>query len=93
MRPSVDSPESLQPSSYHEQMRRLTIPHLRWVLAAMLCFATMINYIDRLAIAIVSVDIRRALQLTETDYSHILTIFMFAYAIMYAGSGYVVDRL
>ena len=71
----------------------LKIPHLRWVIAVMLFLATMINYADRLALSVVSVDLRREFGLTEQDYSHVLTIFMIAYAIMYAGSGLVVDRL
>ncbi|PYT18131.1 MAG: MFS transporter [Acidobacteria bacterium] len=71
----------------------MTIPHLRWIIAAMLCGATLINYADRQALAVVSVDVLRDFRLTERDYSHILTLFFLAYAIMYAGSGYVVDRL
>lgn len=71
----------------------MTIPKLRWVLAAMLFLATMINYVDRTALSVVSGDVRREFGLTEQDYSHIVTIFLLAYAIMYAGSGYIVDRL
>lgn len=71
----------------------MKVPKLRWVIAALLCAATMINYADRLALAVVSVDVRREFSMTEQDYSHIVTLFMVAYAIMYAGSGYVVDRL
>ena len=71
----------------------MKIPHLRWVLAAMLFLATMINYVDRTALSIVSVDVRREFGLDERDYSHIVTLFLFAYAIMYAGSGYIIDRL
>ena len=69
------------------------IPKLRWVIAAMLLLATTINYIDRTALSVVSLEVRREFQLDERDYSHILSIFMFAYAIMYAGSGYIIDRL
>jgi ACS family hexuronate transporter-like MFS transporter len=71
----------------------MKIPKLRWIIAAMLCLATMINYTDRLALSVVSVDLRTEFSLTEQDYSHILTLFMLAYAIMYAGSGYIVDRM
>lgn len=53
----------------------------------------MVNYLDRTALAVVSVEVRREFRLTEQDYSHVITLFLFAYAIMYAGSGYVVDRL
>jgi MFS transporter, ACS family, hexuronate transporter len=71
----------------------MKIPHLRWVLAAMLFLATTINYVDRTALAIVSVEVRREFSMDERDYSHIVTLFFVAYAIMYAGSGYIVDRL
>src|SRR5688572_25838000 len=71
----------------------LKIPKLRWVLAALLFLATMINYVDRTALSVVSVDVRREFGLNEQDYSHIVTLFLIAYAIMYAGSGYIVDRL
>jgi len=71
----------------------MKIPHLRWVIAAMLFLATAVNYADRQALAIVSDRIRAQFLLTEIDYSRILAGFFFAYAIMYAGSGYIVDRL
>jgi MFS transporter, ACS family, hexuronate transporter len=69
------------------------IPKLRWVIAFLLCLSTMINYLDRQAIGVVSVEIRREFSLTEQDYSYILSFFFLAYAIMYAGSGYIIDRL
>ncbi|MCZ2079511.1 MAG: MFS transporter [Bryobacteraceae bacterium] len=71
----------------------MKIPKMRWVIAAMLCMATMINYADRLTLAVVSVEVRNEFGMTEQDYSYILALFMLAYAIMYAGSGYIVDRL
>jgi ACS family hexuronate transporter-like MFS transporter len=69
------------------------IPRLQWVIAFLLCLSTTINYLDRLAIGVVSVDIRHEFALNEQDYAHILTLFFLAYSIMYAGSGYIVDRL
>jgi ACS family hexuronate transporter-like MFS transporter len=74
-------------------MTSLKLPGLRWWIAAMLFLATTINYVDRTALSIVSVDVRREFRLDEQDYSHIVTLFLIAYAIMYAGSGYLVDRL
>lgn len=71
----------------------MKIPKLRWIIAGMLLVATMINYADRLALAVVSVDVRKEFSLNEQDYAQIVTLFMLAYAVMYAGSGYVVDRL
>jgi MFS transporter, ACS family, aldohexuronate transporter len=71
----------------------MKIPKLQWVIAAMLFLATAVNYGDRLALSIVSPKMRAEFAMTEQDYALVVTIFLFAYAIMYAGSGYVVDRL
>jgi len=71
----------------------MKIPHLRWVLAGMLFLATAVNYLDRGALAVVSKNIRTEFGLNEQDYSYSLVAFFLAYAIMYAGSGYIVDRL
>ncbi len=71
----------------------MKIPKLQWVIATMLFLATMINYADRVAMSVVSREIRTEFRLDEQDYAQILAVFMFAYAIMYAGSGWVVDRL
>ncbi|MFN7924252.1 MAG: MFS transporter [Bryobacteraceae bacterium] len=71
----------------------MRIPRIAWIISGLLFLATMINYADRGALAIVSVEVRKDFHLDERDYSHILTVFMVAYAIMYAGSGWVLDRL
>jgi MFS transporter, ACS family, aldohexuronate transporter len=70
-----------------------SIPKLRWVITALLLFATMLNYIDRLTLSVVITDVRKEFSLSEQDYSQIVSLFLLAYAIMYAGSGYIVDRL
>ena len=69
------------------------IPKLKWVLVGLLFLATALNYADRLTLSVVSPEIRRDFGMNEQDYSQVVTIFLAAYAIMYAGSGYVVDRL
>ena len=71
----------------------MKIPRMRWVIAALLFLATALNYADRQALAIVSPTLRSQFGMTEIDYSRIVAGFFLAYAIMYAGSGYVVDRL
>ncbi|MEZ5351017.1 MAG: MFS transporter [Bryobacteraceae bacterium] len=71
----------------------MKIPRMQWVVAGLLFLATTINYVDRVALGVVSVEIRREFGMDEQDYSHILAVFMFAYAVMYAGSGPIVDRL
>ena len=71
----------------------LRIPHFRYLIAAMLFLATMINYLDRLAISVVSRDLRQEFGLTEQDYGQIIFFFRLAYASMYAASGPIIDRL
>ena len=71
----------------------MKIPRLRWIIAALLFLSTMLNYADRLALSIVSRDLRAEFHMTEQAYSYVITFFFVAYALMYAGSGYLVDRL
>src|SRR6185295_18282203 len=78
---------------HHSLSANMKIPKLRWVIAAMLFLSTMINYADRLALSVVSRDLRAEFHMTEQDYSYVITAFLVAYSIMYAGSGYLVDRL
>ncbi len=71
----------------------MKLPRVAWAIALLLCLATTINYLDRQAIGIVSVEIRREFALTEEHYSYIVSAFLFAYAIGYAVAGAIVDRL
>lgn len=71
----------------------MTAPRMRVILGILLCTATLLNYLDRLAIGIVSVEIRQQFSLTESDYGRILFFFFLSYSIMYAGSGWLVDKL
>jgi MFS transporter, ACS family, aldohexuronate transporter len=69
------------------------IPKLRWIIAGLLLVVTLINYVDRMAISVLVKNILGDFHLNENDYGQILFFFMIAYAVMYAGSGYIVDRL
>lgn len=71
----------------------MKIPSLLWIIGLLLFLATALNYADRMALAVVSVDVRNEFRLSPQDYSDILALFFLAYSIMYAGSGYIVDRL
>ncbi len=71
----------------------LRIPNFRYVIAVLLLLATMINYADRLMLSVVAPQVRQEFGMTEQDYGVVLSWFMFAYAIMYALSGPIADRL
>jgi ACS family hexuronate transporter-like MFS transporter len=71
----------------------IKIPKLPWLIAGMLLFSTLLNYTDRLTLSVVAGSVLREFSMTERDYGQVVSLFMVAYAVMYAGSGYVVDRL
>lgn len=70
----------------------LTSAHLRWIIAGTLLLSTVINYTDRVTLSVLIPSIEKDLHLDAIDYSQIVSIFLFAYAAMYAVSGYLVDR-
>ncbi len=73
----------------------MKIPQMLWIIAGMLFLATAINYADRLALPLVIVDkgFQSEVKMSDVGYSWVVAAFFLAYAIMYAGSGYIVDRL
>ena len=74
-------------------IRSLKIPKLRWIIAGLLLVITLINYTDRMTLSVLIGDVSKDLSLGPDDYGQIVSLFFLAYAIMYAISGYVVDRL
>lgn len=70
----------------------MKIPHLRWYIAALLFFASVINYIDRQTLSVVAPVLTRELHISPIQYSNILQAFLIAYTVMYLGSGFLVDR-
>jgi ACS family hexuronate transporter-like MFS transporter len=68
------------------------IPHIRWVIAALLFTATVINYVDRQSLSVLAPVLTRQLQLSPVQYAAILQGFLIAYTVMYLVSGILVDR-
>ncbi len=66
---------------------------LRWVIIALVFFATLINYIDRLTISVLGPVIVQDLGLTNTEYGSIATWFLVAYTISQGLSGKLYDRV
>lgn len=65
--------------------------HFRWIICALLFFATTLNYIDRQVIAILKPDLQRAFHWSEKDYGDIVTAFQVAYAAGYCLAGRLMD--
>src|SRR5207249_3781397 len=64
------------------------IPHLRWSVAALLCLASELNYLDRQTLSVLAATIQKDLGLSDVDYSHVTSAFLMSYTVMYAVAGW-----
>ncbi|GGQ18063.1 MFS transporter [Shewanella litoralis] len=67
--------------------------HLRWLVVSLVALATVINYIDRSALAIMWPGIAEDLGLDKSDYANIITVFMISYAIGQSLFGKIFDAI
>ena len=65
----------------------------RWVICALLFFATTINYIDRQVLGILAPDLQREIGWSELDYGRIVIAFQVSYAVMMLVWGGILDRV
>lgn len=69
------------------------ISGLRWYIITLIAIATVINYIDRNALAVMWPDISKDVGLTKDDYAAIISFFMVAYALGQSLSGRLIDKV
>ncbi len=67
--------------------------YYRWVVCALIFFATTVNYIDRQVIGILKPTLQHELGWTEIDYSNIVFAFQLAYAIGLLVTGRIIDKI
>jgi len=67
------------------------VTHYRWVICALLFFATTINYMDRQVIALLKPILQREIGWDEVGYSNIIFGFQLAYAIGLLFAGKIMD--
>ena len=65
----------------------------RWIICGMLFAITTINYMDRNILGVLKPTIQGDLHFTETDFGNIIFFFSIAYAIGYAGMGWLTDKI
>lgn len=70
-----------------------TTGHVRWVVCAMLFYATSKNYMDRQVLGILATELQSKLHWTEADYGYIVSAFQTAYAIGLVVAGRFIDRV
>src|ERR1700733_12890950 len=69
------------------------IGRLRWRMAVLITAAIAISYFDRQTLPVAIRAIQREIPVTNTQFSHLQAAFLAAYALMYAGSGKLIDVL
>jgi ACS family hexuronate transporter-like MFS transporter len=72
--------ESVKPGSY------------RWMICALLFFATTINYLDRNILGLLAPTLQKEIGWTPVEYGYITTAFQAAYAIGLALFGWFIDK-
>jgi MFS transporter, ACS family, aldohexuronate transporter len=65
----------------------------RWQIAVIVSTAIAISYLDRQSLSVAIAAIQRDIALTNTQFSQLQALFLFAYALMYAGGGALIDKL
>ena len=65
----------------------------RWVICALLFFATTVNYLDRQVLSLLQPTLAEQYNWTNTDYANITSVFQFVYAIAMLFAGKIVDKL
>jgi MFS transporter, ACS family, hexuronate transporter len=65
----------------------------RWMIVALLFFATTVNYIDRTMLGLLKTDLSKEFGWSEDDYGNIVTAFQAAYAFGFLFMGWLIDKL
>jgi MFS transporter, ACS family, hexuronate transporter len=65
----------------------------RWIICALLFIITTVNYMDRNILGVLKPTIQNDLHFSETDFGNIIFFFSIAYAIGYAGMGWLTDKI
>lgn len=71
----------------------MKVKGLRWWVIALICLATVINYIDRTAFGVMWPEMGKDLGMDESDYAVMLNVFMITYAAGKFLSGKLYDQI
>jgi ACS family hexuronate transporter-like MFS transporter len=72
---------------------RARVGHYRWVICALLFFATTINYVDRSVFGVLEPELQKSIGWTATEFGDINANFNLAYAIGFLFAGWMIDRI
>ncbi|HEY9105154.1 MAG TPA: MFS transporter [Roseateles sp.] len=74
-------------------MNSLAIGKYRWMICALLFFATTVNYLDRQVLSLLAPALSREFGWSNTDYANITAVFQFGYAIAMLFAGRFIDAI
>jgi MFS transporter, ACS family, hexuronate transporter len=69
------------------------IGHYRWVICALLFFATTVNYVDRAVLGVLAPTLRTEIGWNDQHYGYITAAFTLAYAIGFLFAGWLIDKI
>ncbi len=72
-------------------MQNIRPSHYRWVVASLVFFITLVNFIDRSAISFVIEPLKKEFNFTDTQFGMILSAFAVGYVLLTAFGGWLVD--
>lgn len=70
-----------------------TIKNYRWLIVALLFFATTINYLDRQILGLLKPILEKEFKWTETNFAHIVMAFTASYAVGLVTLGWLIDKI
>lgn len=76
-----------------EEVSRIKVGNYRWVICALLFFATTINYVDRSVLGVLAPTLRDVIGWTDQEYGIISAAFTQAYAIGFIFAGWFIDKV
>jgi ACS family hexuronate transporter-like MFS transporter len=74
-------------------VKKAKVGNYRWVICALLFFATTINYIDRQVIGLLKPTLEVQFNWSESDYGNIVMVFAACYALGYIIFGSFIDKI
>lgn len=86
------SPSAASPSSPGKSGIEARIGNYRWLICALLFFATTINYVDRQVIGVLAKELEKIIGWSEIEYGNITAAFQAAYAVGLVLTGKLIDR-
>jgi MFS transporter, ACS family, hexuronate transporter len=83
---------SVEQSKQHD-VARFKVRGLRWWIALLLMGITIVNYLDRSALAVAAPTLKQALDIDAVTFAHILMAFQLSYLVMQSFAGRLIDWL